>query len=502
LEFVKRLGFGGNKVFLVKEEGALRILKIALSRSRKRFRELAFERRILTGLAGEPGFPRLTGYFESASLRTRLIHAALGFGPTAYRAILKEYVDGNPLAGFETFDRERVATFTRLLHESGFAGLDYKAENFVRTPDGGLFMVDFVATSGSAEESDGGYFRRRVREDVDRIERVFSALTAQSGSITEGPYPDLSVIVVNWNTKELLRECLLSVRRNSEGLRLETCVVDNGSTDGSPDMIRAEFPNVHLLANESNQGFARAVNRALKQAHGRLYLLLNSDTRVLPETLPRMVTFLDGEERTAVCGAQLIYEDGRLQNSVGNFPTLATECLNKSLLRLLFPRRFPGKESPDLQPREVESVIGASMMVKSEAVREIGFLDEEFFFFLEETDWCRRFRERGWKIYLFPGARVIHLQGKTAEKVYSRARIEYYRSRYTYFRKYYGPFTRASLWVALPLRLLVNVAVNGVISLGGTLPGKPAERFRVYSRILLWHLKGCPANGGLQRRNV
>jgi GT2 family glycosyltransferase len=311
---------------------------------------------------------------------------------------------------------------------------------------------------------------------------------------------DVSVVIVSWNTRDLLGDCLRALEENSDGLRMEVWVVDNRSSDGSAAMVRAEFPHVKVLANDSNLGFARAANQGVQQARGRYILLLNSDTRVLSGALRRMVTFLDGEPRAAVCGPQLLHEDGRLQNSVSNFPTVATELLNKSLLRWLFPRRFPRKEPGGTDPREVESVIGAAMMVRGEAVDEVGPLDGGYFFFLEETDWCLRFSRAGWKVYQVPQARVVHLQGKSAEKVHIRTRIEYFRSRYTYFRKHHGLAGNAVIRIGLPLRVFMNVLANGAVSLFGLLKGRGKERFRVYGSILLWHLRGCPDGFGLEAK--
>lgn len=308
---------------------------------------------------------------------------------------------------------------------------------------------------------------------------------------------DLSVVIVNWNTRDLLRDCLRSLRENAGDVQLEICVVDNGSTDGSPEMVGAEFPVVSLTRNRANLGFARAANQGLRSAAGRHYLLLNSDTRILSGALREMVEFLDREEKAAACGPQLLHEDGRPQNSVANFPTLATELLNKSILRCLFPHRYPRKTSEGSTPREVESVIGAAMMVKAEAVEEIGLLDEDYFFFLEETDWCYRFSEKGWKVYQVPIARVVHLQGKSAEKVQARARIEYFRSRYTYFRKHHGPLANIVLRLLIPVRVLINTAANGILSLFGLAASRSSQRFRVYRSILRWHLAGCPADAGL-----
>jgi GT2 family glycosyltransferase len=310
---------------------------------------------------------------------------------------------------------------------------------------------------------------------------------------------DLSVVIVNWNTRELLRDCLASLQQNVVGLTLEVFVVDNGSSDGSVAMVREEFPKVSVIENGRNLGFARANNVALRRARGRFWLLLNSDTVVIPGALEGLLGTMEQDPAIGIAGLQLLNEDGSLQNSISNTPSLLTELGNKSLLRLLFPRRFPGKEQQYTDPMEVDSVIGACLMARHEAAEQVGFLDEDYFFFLEETDWCMRMKKSGWKVIHDPRFSIYHLQGKSAGKVNVRARIEYWRSRYTFFRKYYG---RMAQWV-LRAGLLGKLTANLLFII-------LAELFTVFSRerlhnklavylgVLAWHLKGCPEKGGLE----
>ena len=217
-------------------------------------------------------------------------------------------------------------------------------------------------------------------------------------------------------------------------------MLDNGSQDGSADEIRKKFPSIHLIENERNLGFAKAVNQGLQKASGKYVLLLNPDTQVKNGAIERLVSFMDVHSDVGLVGAQLLNADGSKQNSIANFPSLVTELLNKSLLRWLSPNRFPGKEKSYAGPIEVDSVIGACMVVRREAMEQVGLLDEDYFLFLEETDWCYRMKRAGWKIYHVPQAEVYHFQGKSAETEKKKAKVEYYRSRYHFFRKNRGSF--------------------------------------------------------------
>lgn len=310
---------------------------------------------------------------------------------------------------------------------------------------------------------------------------------------------DLSAVIVNWNTRDLLRDCLASLAEELTPLAHEIFVVDNGSSDGSMVMVRKEFPAVEVIENGCNLGFARANNIALQRARGRFWLLLNSDTRVKPGAIMGLLGTMEDDPEIGVAGLQLLNGDGSLQNSVSNAPSLLTELGNKHLLRFLWPSRYPGKEHPGNRPVEVESVIGACMLVRASAAAAVGLLDEDYFFFLEETDWCVRMYRGGWKVVYDPRFFVYHLQGSSAGKANVRARIEYWRSRYTFFRKHHGPVVRAMVRAGLLVRLTVNLLA---MALGNLLTFFSRPRLRdkllVYLGILLWHLRGCPADGGLE----
>lgn len=306
--------------------------------------------------------------------------------------------------------------------------------------------------------------------------------------------PRLSFILVNWNTKGHILKALRSIADTVHGYRHEIFVVDNGSTDGSPEAIRKAFPRARLIRNEENLGFARAVNQALARATGSYCVLLNSDARLTAGAIKKLAAFMEENPDVGIAGGQLMNEDGSRQNSIAPFPSLATELLNKRLLRILFPRQYPGKEREYPAPLDVDSLVGACIIVRCQAIDEVGMLDEGYFFFMEETDWCLRLKKQGWRISFVPQARILHLQGASASLAKAEARIEYYRSRYRFFTKWHGRRRTAFLKIGLMLRLVVEVAVNSLLLWNK----RYRTRWKTYSRLLSWHLRSCPSNEGLR----
>jgi len=311
---------------------------------------------------------------------------------------------------------------------------------------------------------------------------------------------DVSVIILTRNTCGQTREAIESALTSTDSLTKEIRVIDNASTDESSSVLPAAFPGIHYTRMERNLGFARGVNFAAREATGDFLLLLNSDARLAPEALGLAVEWMRAHPRCGVAGAQLYHADGRKQNSIANFPSLATELLNKFLLRTLWPRRFPGKEQEFREPIAVESVIGAFFLVRRELWEKLGGMDERFFFFLEETDFCLRARQAGFATMHLPQVRVWHRQGQTAKQDLAAARIEYWRSRYAYFVKHKGAAVCFALFDGLLLRLLVNSLVSGLITAASLGRSKGwREKFAVHRGLLLWHLRGCPPESGLPR---
>ncbi|WP_407118082.1 glycosyltransferase family 2 protein [Bradyrhizobium sp. LMG 9283] len=241
---------------------------------------------------------------------------------------------------------------------------------------------------------------------------------------------DVSIIIVNWNTRCLLAQCLGSVAiEMSSRVRFEVIVVDNASTDGSCEMVRREFPDVKLIVNSENRGFAAANNQALAVAQGRYVLLLNSDTIVLDRAIEKTIAFADRYLDTAVIGCRVLNQDRSLQSTCFMFPSLLNWFLHATYLYQLFPRsRFFGRERMTWwarnDVREVDVVTGCYMLVRRDAIDQVGPLDERFFMYAEETDWCLRFVAKGWKNRFTPEAEIIHLGGGSAPKLGSnRARV-------------------------------------------------------------------------------
>jgi GT2 family glycosyltransferase len=311
---------------------------------------------------------------------------------------------------------------------------------------------------------------------------------------------DLSVIIITRNTCDLTRTAIRAVAESDDALAKEVIVVDNGSTDETPTRLPREFPQLQFIRSEKNLGFARACNRAAKTAGGEFLLLLNSDAGLAPDAVAKAVAWMRANPNCAVAGAQLLHADGSRQNSIANFPTLATELLNKSLLRRLWPKKFPGKEQVFSAPIAVETVVGAFMLIRKSAWDALAGLDEGYFFFFEETDFCLRVRQKNLRVMHLPQVRVWHGQGQTAKQVSAAARIEYWRSRYRYFAKNFGPAPCAALRVGLLLRLFMDWLVAlllTMVTLGKN--SRWRSRWRICSALAGWHLCGCPHKTGLPR---
>ena len=314
---------------------------------------------------------------------------------------------------------------------------------------------------------------------------------------------DLSIIIVNWNTKEYLLHCIDSILQKKGSIPMEIIVIDNGSRDRSGEEVKRQFPGLRLIENGRNLGFAKAVNQGLRVSSGRYLLLLNPDTQLREGAIENLVSFMESHAEAGVAGAQLLKGDGSKQNSIANFPSLTTELLNKNLLRRLFPKKFPGKEKDYPEPIEVDSVIGACMMVRRDVLDQVGLLDEDYFLFLEETDWCYRIKRAGWRIYHVPQAEAYHFQGKSAETVKKRARVEFYRSRYQFFKKNRGYLQWFILLIGLLIRLgfeFVTMIVASMITLFMIKGWR--EKLSIYAYLFGWHLRFCPEGMGLKNEIV
>ncbi|HYM96314.1 MAG TPA: glycosyltransferase family 2 protein [Candidatus Sulfotelmatobacter sp.] len=280
------------------------------------------------------------------------------------------------------------------------------------------------------------------------------------------PDPELSVIVVSWNTRELLRACLEALEAGRATLRTETIVVDNGSEDGSPDLVRERFPRVQLIANPDNRGFAAANNQALAQTHGRYVLLLNSDAEVEPEALARLTRYADEHPEVGILGPKLLYPDGRLQPSGGPLPTPLWTIAGLLGLSGLLGRPRYGTLRDYGRPAEVEEVSGAAMLVRREVIDRIGRLDEGFTWGYEDVDFCLRARRAGWRVHYVPDARVRHHWGGSSRLAPAATTLRAIAGRQRYFRKHYGRGAAALVMAGTAVSHGLRLIAFGALAVG------------------------------------
>jgi GT2 family glycosyltransferase len=295
---------------------------------------------------------------------------------------------------------------------------------------------------------------------------------------------DLSIIVVNWNTQQLLRDCLGSVIASRQGdnrrtLDLEIFVVDNGSSDGSPEMVEREFSRVILIRNAENRGFAAANNQAIKSATGKYILLLNSDTLVHGDVLANAVDYMEAHPDVAVLGCRVLNADGSLQPSCGTFPGLLNlVVLSSGLWKLSFPAFFARSQLRPLQGSEaqdVDYVSGCFMCLRRDALADVGLLDENFFFFGEEVDWCRRFQKQGYGVRAAPVGDITHFGSASARKLNHKRDLMLTSGIVLLHRKHRGTVAAALAWLLL---LGFNVSRAVFWSLRQIVAPCPATRAR------------------------
>ena len=290
----------------------------------------------------------------------------------------------------------------------------------------------------------------------------------------------LAVIVVSYNTQGLLRGCLTSVFDSLERSELpgEVWVVDNASSDGSPDMVREAFPAVHLIANTDNRGFAAANNQALR-ALGleeatvsnppQAVLLLNPDTVVRDDVVGQMYRTLMAGARTGVTGASLIYPDGSFQHGAFRFPDLFQVFfdffpINHRLTHSRLNGRYARSLYRSGEPFPIDHPLGAALMARWEAVEQVGPMDEHFFIYCEEIDWCVRFKQKGWRVLCVPQAKIVHYAGQSTQQFRDKMFVALWKSRFLLFEKHYSPTFRrvARLVVSLGMKRKIRRARSAV----------------------------------------
>jgi GT2 family glycosyltransferase len=301
----------------------------------------------------------------------------------------------------------------------------------------------------------------------------------------------VSIIIVNWNTRVLLKECLESVVHGIQSVEAEIIVVDNASSDGSLEMVEKEFPQAILIKNSENRGFAAANNQALKAAKGAYVLLLNSDTVVHGDVIAHSVAYMDAKPEVGVMGCRVLNTDGTVQATCSQFPSLLNLALLTSGVWKLpgpsFFDRYQMRRWRREEERDVQVVSGCYMLVRAEALKDVGLLDENFFFFGEETDWCKRFGDAGWALRFAPVGVITHHGGGSAKNLSYRRDLMLSSAIVKLHLKHFGFVSGVAAWSIISC---FNISRAAFWAAYGSLSWAPSVRerrkhFALLSRNLL-----------------
>lgn len=262
---------------------------------------------------------------------------------------------------------------------------------------------------------------------------------------------DLSIVIVSYNIRDLLAQCLESLSTNLQSQTSEVFVVDNSSCDGSAAMVRGKFPSAHLIENAENRGFAAANNQAFVQTRGRYVLMLNPDTEVRAGALETLVEFMDTHPRAGACGGKLEYGDGSLQHSAFAFPSLAQIFLDffplhwrlsDSQLNGRYPREWYARGAPF----QIDHPLGADFLVRRKVAEQVGWLDDKFFIYCEEIDWAMRIKRAGWQVWCVPQAEIVHHEAQSTRQFRDAMFVELWRARRRLYEKHYSRAFRFAAW--------------------------------------------------------
>lgn len=285
---------------------------------------------------------------------------------------------------------------------------------------------------------------------------------------------DVSIIILNYNTCRLTMDCLRSVYDSETNYIYEIILIDNNSRDDSVERISAEFPDVLLIANSDNVGFARANNQGIEVASGRYVLLLNSDTVVRKDTLETMVSFMDSRPDLGASGCKVILPDGSLDKACKRgFPTPSASFYYAFGFSKLFPARprFNGYQLGYLDPDQdypVDCLVGAFMLLRRETIEQVGGLDEAFFMYGEDLDWCFRIKEAGWGIYYYPRTSIVHLKGGSARRRPFKIVYEFHRAMILFHRKHYSKrynsMINGAVYAGVGVKFVLSLVRNALIN--------------------------------------
>lgn len=271
---------------------------------------------------------------------------------------------------------------------------------------------------------------------------------------------DLSVVIVNWNTAALLIQCLESIYTNSPKNEFEVLVLDNASTDRSVPLVQQEFPQVKLLVSEKNLGFAGGNNRAIQQSKGRYILLLNPDTEVIPGAFDELIQFMDANPQAGAAGSRLLNPDGTLQQSCYPSPTPLRELWRLLHLDIFHPYALYRMDEWDVDnSQEVDVIQGASLILRREALNNVGVLDDTYFMYTEEVDLCYRLQKQGWRLYWIPQSQVIHYGGQSTKQVATKMFLCLYESKLMFMRKHHGRLAAKIYKLILSITALTRLSL-------------------------------------------
>lgn len=271
--------------------------------------------------------------------------------------------------------------------------------------------------------------------------------------------PDVSVCIVSWNVADDLRACLESIRAQQTPPTYEIIVADNASSDETVPMLREQFPDVEVIVNDENLGFAKATNQTLRRARGRYLMMLNPDTVLEPDCLAKLVAVADAHPEAGIVAPRLVYPDGSLQYSCRRFPTIAAAIYRNTVFGRLFPGARPAAEyimqdcKHDAQ-RDVDWASGACLLIRREAYEEVGELDESFVWGSEDVDYCLRMHRAGWSVLYSPVTDVVHAVGRSTDQAVVPTIMRTHRGMYRLYSKHFAPnaLARAFVWVGVWVR--------------------------------------------------
>ncbi|OED37475.1 hypothetical protein AB834_01740 [PVC group bacterium (ex Bugula neritina AB1)] len=299
--------------------------------------------------------------------------------------------------------------------------------------------------------------------------------------------PDVSIIIINYNSAKLLEECLRSIDASKTSYTHEILIVDNDSKDSSYSFAKNR-PDTAWVQNPKNYGFAKACNKGARHASGNILIFVNVDTHFLPDSLDQLVSFMTTNENIGACGPRFVNQRGISQNSVARYPSFVNIFFNKRLLQIFFPKKYINKHRKYSEPLDVQSLIGACFCIRKDIFKQLKGFDEAYFFYMEETDLCWRLHNRGYRIVYLSNISVLHHLGQSAKKKPLASRIEYHKGLYLFLKKKgYSEAFLKRIKKLLCIRYAIDILINGLIS----------KKAKTYWGLLFWHLQKCPSYKGL-----